>query len=182
VKKQLFILALFTHSLLQASEFGTIVMSVTLFILLITLIIALMAYLKRVQRENVKNSALFDYSDVPTLFINAKGNIVDLNRSAQTLLGYSKKQLASQQWYEKLLPDESSIQIRHQIHQHLKTDGHTTFNSHLVRADGQLLEVNYTLSALPEPIKGSVLTLIDVTARNASMHHNGTLSEKRERV
>jgi PAS domain S-box-containing protein len=142
-------------------------MSATLFVLLLTLIIALVAYLKRLQKESLKNSALFDYSDVPTLFINAKGTIVELNQSAQTLLGYSKKQLASQKWYEKLLPNESSIQIRHQIHQTLKEDARSTFTSYLTRANGQLLEINYTLSTLPEPFKGSILTLVDVTKSEA---------------
>ena len=94
------------------------------------------------QKESLKNSALFDYSDVPTLFINAKGTIVELNQSAQTLLGYSKKQLASQKWYEKLLPNESSTQIRHQIHQTLKEDARITFHSYLIPAKGKVLEID----------------------------------------
>lgn len=163
MKKQLFIAALFSHSFLQASDFGTVFMSATLFILLITLVFALTLYLKNLQKESLKNSALFDYSDVPTLFINAKGAIVDLNQSAQALLGYSKKQLLQQKWYEKLLPDERSLQIRHHIHQTLKEDARSTFTSYLVRANGQLLEIDYTLSALPEPLNGSILTLVDVT-------------------
>ncbi|MGB5965836.1 MAG: diguanylate cyclase [Sulfurimonadaceae bacterium] len=163
MKKQLFIAALFSHSFLQASDFGTVFMSATLFILLITLVFALTLYLKNLQKESLKNSALFDYSDVPTLFINAKGAIVDLNQSAQALLGYSKKQLLQQKWYEKLLPDERSLQIRHHIHQTLKEDARSTFTSYLVRANGQLLEIDYTLSALPEPLNGSILTLVDVS-------------------
>ncbi|MEE8589147.1 MAG: sensor domain-containing diguanylate cyclase [Sulfurimonadaceae bacterium] len=167
MKKLLLLFLLLPSTLLLAGDFGTIFMSATLFVLLLTLIIALVAYLKRLQKESLKNSALFDYSDVPTLFINAKGTIVELNQSAQTLLGYSKKQLASQKWYEKLLPNESSIQIRHQIHQTLKEDARSTFTSYLTRANGQLLEINYTLSALPEPFKGSILTLVDVTKSEA---------------
>ena len=104
-------------------------------------------------------------SDVATLFINAKGHIVDLNQSAKTLLGYSKKQLSTQKWYEKLLPDERSVQIRHQIHKSLKDDGRSTFSSSLVRADGQILEIDYTISALPEPVKGSILTLVNITKK-----------------
>ena len=167
MKKPLFVLALFTHSLLQAGDFGTIFMSATLFTLLITLVFTLTLYLKKLQKESLKNSALFDYSDVPTILLSAKGTIVDLNQSAQTLLGYTKKQLVSQKWYEKLLPDESALQIRHQVHQTLKEDARSTFTSYLVRASGQLLEINYTLSALPQPHKGNILTLVDVSKREA---------------
>ena len=167
MKKQLFIAPLFTHSLLEASEFSTIFMSTALFILLITLVITLTTYIKKLQKENIKNSALFTHSNVPTLFINAKGRIAGLNESAIALLGYSKKQLSTQQWYEKLLPDERSVQIRHQIHQHLKTEGSTTFNAHLIRADGKLLEIDYTITGLPQPLNGSLLTLIDVTNNEA---------------
>ncbi len=167
MKKQLFIAALFSHSFLQASEFGTLFMSATLFVLLITLIFTLTIYLKKLQKESLKNRALFDHSDVATLFINTKGHIVDLNQSAQTLLGYSKKQLASQKWYEKLLPDENALQLRHQIHKTLKEDVRISFHSFLVSANGKLQEIDYTLSALPEPIKGMILTLNDVTKSKA---------------
>lgn len=163
MKRAIFILALSTHSLLEASEFTTIFMNTSLSVLIITLVITLSSYIKKMQRESIKNITLFQHSHVPTLFINAKGNIADLNQSAVTLLGYSKKQLSAQQWYAKLLPDEQSVQIRHQIHQHLKTDDSYTFNAHLIRADGKPLEIDYTISALPQPLKGSLLTLIDVT-------------------
>ena len=133
----------------------------------------LKANIKKLQKENIKNSALFTHSHIPTLFINAKGRIVDLNESAITLLGYSKKQLSTQQWYEKLLPDERSVQIRHQIHQRLKTEGSSTFNAHLIRADGKLLEIDYTISRLPQPLNGSLLTLIDVT-NNEALRAGGT--------
>ncbi len=156
MKKKFFITALFTHSFLQAGEFGTLFMSATLFTLLITLIFTLTIYLKKLQKESLKNSALFDHSDVATLFINAKGHIVDLNQSAETLLGYSKKQLASQKWYEKLLPDENALQLRHQIHKTLKEDTRISFHSFLVSANAKVLEVNYTLSAIPKPIKGMI--------------------------
>ncbi len=138
-------------------------MSATLFVLFLTLILALMTYLKNLQKESLKNSALFDYSDVPTLLINSKGIIVELNRSAQTLLGYSKKELASQNWYEKLLPDENAIQLRHKVHQTLKEEKRITFHSCLIPAEGKVLEIDYTLSALPAPLKGSILTLVDTT-------------------
>ncbi|MEN8146518.1 MAG: PAS domain-containing protein [Campylobacterota bacterium] len=152
---------LFPSTLLLAGDFGTIYMSATLFALLLTLIFALTTYLKNLQKENQKNRALFDYSDVPTLLINSRGVIVELNQSAQTLLGYSKKQLASQKWYEKLLPDESAVQIRHKIHQTLKEDTRITFHSYLIPAKGKVLEIDYTLSVLPAPLKGSILTLVD---------------------
>ena len=167
MKKQLFIAALFTHSLLQAGDFSTLFMSATLFTLLITLIFTLTIYLKKLQKESIKNSALFNYSDVPTLFINAKGTVVELNESAQTLLGYSKKQLSSQKWYEKLLPDENALQVRHQIHKTLKEEARISFHSFLVPANGKVLEVNYTLSTMPEPIRGMILTLNDVTKSEA---------------
>jgi len=162
MKRVIFFVALSTHSLLQASEFATIFMSTSLSVLLITLVITLTSYIKKLQRESVKNSALFQHSPTPTLFINAKGKVVDLNQAAISLLGYSKKQLSRQEWYEKLLPDEHALQIRHQIHQHLKADATYSFTSHLVNADGKLHEVEYTIRQLPQPLNGSLLTLSEV--------------------
>ena len=167
MKKQLFILALFTHSLLQASDFGTIFMSATLFILIVTLVIALMVYLKNLQKENLKFYTLFCHSETPTLFIDAKGVIRDLNESAQTLLGYSKERLIGQKWYEKLLPDEAALQTRHRVYQTLKSSERSTFLSPLIRANGNLLEINFTLSKLPKPLNGSILTLVDMSKGEA---------------
>lgn len=167
MKKTLFISLLFTHSLLEADSFGTIFMSATLFTLLLTLIIALMIHLKKLRKEALKSQALFDYTDTPTLFINSKGTLLDINQAAQTLTGYPKKQLLNQKWYEKLLPEGSALQIGRLIHQTPKNDGRTTFISSLIRADGNLLEVRCTLSNLPAPLRGAVLTLEEITAGGA---------------
>lgn len=167
MKKQLFIAALFTHSFLQADDFGTIFMSATLFTLLITLVFALMLYLKNLQKENLRFKTLFYYSETPTLLITPKGVILDFNRSAQTLLGYSKAQLTGQKWFEKLLPDERSLQVRHQIHQALKKEDKSTFAAPIISADGTILDVDFTLNTLPQPLKGSILTLIDISKGEA---------------
>ncbi len=142
-------------------------MSGTLFVLLLTLIFSLTLYLKNLQKENLKNSALFNFSDVPTLFISTNEKVADLNQSALTLLGYSKKQLSSKKWYERLLPDETSIRIRHQIHKNLNADARATFSTYLVRADGELLESKCTLTLLPKPCRGAILTLIDISNSEA---------------
>ncbi len=136
-------------------------MSATLVVLLLTLIFALTLYLKNLQKENLKFNTLFCHSETPTLFINAKGVIHDLNLSAQNLLGYSKTQLSKQKWYEKLIPDERSLQVRHLVHQALKKDEKSTFTAPVICADGTVLEIDFTLSRLPEPLKGSILTLVD---------------------
>lgn len=138
-------------------------MSATLFVLLLTLIFTLTLYLKNLQKENRKNNALFNYSDVPTLFINTDEKVADLNQNALTLLGYSKKQLSAKKWYERLLPDETVPQIRDQIHKSLQADARATFNTHLVRANGELLESKCTLTLLPKPNRGAILTLIDIS-------------------
>ena len=142
-------------------------MSATLFVLLLTLIVSLTFYLKNLQKENLKSSALFNYSDVPTLFIGANEKVTDLNQAALTLLGYSKKQLSSQKWYERLLPDETSIQIKHQLHKNLNTDARSTFSAYLIRANGELLETKCTLTLLPKPAKGTILTLVDISNSEA---------------
>jgi len=161
-----FLLLLFP-SLLLAQEYATLLMSSTLFILLLTLVFLLFTYTKKLQRENIKNSTLFEYSDVATLFINTKGVIVDLNESAKSLLGYSKKQIALQQWYEKLLPDENAIKIRHHIHQTLKEDARSSFNTPIICADGKMLACQCHLTSLPEPLRGTLLTIVDVTQERA---------------
>ncbi len=163
LKKQLFIALLFSSTLLLAGDFGTLFMSATLFVLFLTLIFSLTIYLKKLQKENRRNSALFNYSDVATLFIDANEKVAELNQSALTLLGYSKKQLSAQKWYERLLPDETAIQIRHQIHKSLDADARASFSTYLVRANGELLESNCTLTLLPKPYRGTILTLVDVS-------------------
>ena len=160
MKKQLFLSLLFTHSLLQADTFGTLFMSATLFILLLTLIIALTAHLKKLQRENLRYETYFQNAERATLFIDAKGVIRDLNKSALKLSGYTKKQLTGQKWYEKLLPGEAAIPISHRIYH---TDGKEVvykFNALLINADGDVSEAAFTLSPFPEPLKGSELTLV----------------------
>ena len=156
-------LLLLVPSLLLAQEYGAIFMSTTLLVLLLTLVFLLFTYIKTLQRENIKNSALFEYSDVPTLFINTKGIVLDLNESAKSLLGYTKKQITAQKWYEKLLPDENAIQIRHHIHQTIKKDARASFDAHLICANGSILACNCHLTNLPSPIHGTLLTLVDIS-------------------
>ena len=172
-----FLLLLFP-SLLLAQEYGTILMSTTLLVLLLTLVFLLFTYIKKLQRDNIKNSALFEHSDVATLLINTQGIVVDLNESAKSLLGYTKKQIASQKWYEKFLPDESAVQIRHHIHQTIKKDARTDFNTYLILANGASLECHCTLTSLPQPMRGSLLTLIDISADKALQKELTTLQQQ----
>lgn len=165
--KLFFILALSSHSLLQAAEPSAIGMSATLFILLLTLIIALMFYLKNIQRENMRFKTLFFHSDTPILFVGTRGGILDLNRSAMTLLGYSKAQITHRKWFEKLLPDETSLQIRHHLHRTFKKGDKGTFEAPVVTADGTILDASFTLERLPKPLIGFVLTLQDRTKKTA---------------
>lgn len=160
MKKLLFLSLLFTHSLLHADGFGTLFMSAILFILLFTLIIALTAYLKNLQKENLRYRSYFQRTETATLFIDAKGGIRDLNKSTQELLGYTKEQLINQKWYDKLLPDEAALPIRHRICRADMKEDTTKFNAPLVSANGDVLEAAFTLAPFPEPLKGSVLTLM----------------------
>ncbi len=165
MKKPLFIAALFSHSLLQADGFGTLFMSATLFILLFTLIIALMLHLKNLQKEKLRYSAFFHHCDTPVLFIDAKNTVRDLNESAQTLLGYSKAQLINQIWYEKLLPHESSIQLRQRLRQENNKDDKSVFYAPLINANGDNAETRFTLTKFPAPLKGYILTLPESSKR-----------------
>jgi len=135
----------------------------TLFVLTLTLVITLTSYLKQLRREERRYHALFSYSDLPTLFITPDNTIYDLNESALTLLGYSRKQLKGQKWYEKLLPDEQAVQIRHALYRSLKQDARTTLNAPLIRNNGQSVDVDYTFTRLPQQPKGYLLTLVDLT-------------------
>ena len=150
-------------------------MSATLFVLLLTLIISLMFYIKQLQKESHKNSALFEYSAIPTLHLSQNGTILSVNRSALTLVGYTKKQLLSKRWYEKLLPDERAIQIRHTLYQSLKKDARVSFNAYLIRTNAKALQIQYTLTSLPRPYKGTVLTMIDITDKSTQQNSLQTL-------
>jgi PAS domain S-box-containing protein len=165
VKKQLFIYALFSHSLLQADDFGTLFMSATLFILLFTLIIALMFHLKNLQKENLRYRAFFHGSDIPALFIDTKNTVRDLNGSAEAMLGCTKAQLINQIWHERLLPYESSLQIRQRLHQENNKDAKSEFYAPLVIANGAIAEICFTLTKFPAPLQGFILTLTDRSKR-----------------
>jgi PAS domain S-box-containing protein len=165
MKIPLFSVLLCTHSLLQADDFSTFFMSATLFILLFTLIIALMLHLKNLQKKNLRYSAFFYHSHIPALFIDAKSTIRDLNESAQTLMGYTKAQLINQVWYEKLLPKESSLQIRQRLLQEKNRDEKSEFNAPLINANGDIAETLFTLTKFPAPLKGFILTLPDSSKR-----------------
>jgi len=165
VKKPLLISALFSHSLLQADDFGTLFMSATLFTLLLTLIIALMFHLKKLHKENLRYGAFFHGSDIPALFIDTKNTVRDLNESAETMLGCTKAQLINQVWYERLLPHESSLQIRQRLYQENNKDEKNVFYTPLVTANGDLAETRFTLTKFPAPLQGFILTLTDRAMR-----------------
>ncbi|WP_345976301.1 PAS domain S-box protein [Sulfurimonas sp. HSL3-7] len=161
MKIRLFLSLLFAHSFLQADSFGTLFMSATLYLLLFTLIIALTAYLKDLQEEKLRYRTFFQHTKTAALFIDAKGIIRDLNKSAQALTGYTKEQLTGQKWYEKLLADEAALAISHRLcHADTREVIHT-FNAPLISADGaNILEASFTLTPFPKPLKGSILTLV----------------------
>ena len=146
-------------------------MSSTIFILLATLAVVLSYHLKKLHIENIKSHALFEYTDTPTLLLNPKNEIIEINQSALTLLGYKKSQLLGSKWYEKLLPDENAIQVRHNIHKNLKDDARSSFTSQLVRCNATVVKVHYTLTNLPKPHRNTILTLLDIT-------HNEVLKEE----
>lgn len=152
-------------------------MSGTLFALALTLVILLTSYIKKLQKAQLKTEYLFQYSDVATLFINTQDKIIDLNESALSLLGYSKKQIHGQKWYERLLPDEASLKIRHTLYKSLKEDARAAFDAKLIRADGEIIAVTYTLSHLPSPLhEYLLLTLIDKTQYRSDQQNHQYLS------
>lgn len=155
MKKPFFAALLLTHSLLQADGFTTLFMSASLFILLFTLIIALMFYLKNLQRELLRYGTFFRQCDTPALFVDTKGAIRDINESALTLLGYTKEQLAGQKWHQALLRDQMPLPIPRTA----ARGEEASFVVPLVRADGTLLEANVTRKSAPGPLKGALLTL-----------------------
>lgn len=160
MKRRFSLFLLFAHSLLHADTFGTLFMSATLFILLFTLVIALAAHLKKLQKENLRYRTSFQNAGTATLFIDAKGVIRDLNKNALKLSGYTREQLNAQVWFEKLLPDEAAVQIRHRLYPAGKREAVHTFNAPLTTADGNVLEAAFALTPFPEPLKGSVLTVV----------------------
>ena len=159
MKKPIFLSFFFTHSLLHADGFGTLFMSATLFILLLTLIIALTAHLKKLSKEKLRYRTSFQNAKTATLFIDAKGVIRDLNKSALTLSGYTLEQLKKKVWHDMLLPDEATVQIGQRLYPAGKREAVHTFNAPLTTADGNVLEAAFTLSPFPEPLKGYVLTI-----------------------
>ncbi len=150
--------ALLGHSLLQAADYAAVMMGGTLFILLFTLIIALMFHLKKLYRENLKYRLLFRRSAEPTLLLGTKGTVLDLNDSAAALLGYTKERLVGQKWYAKLLPDKAETVIRERLDKALRRRDVEYFNAQIVGADGLLHEAACRLTPLPKPLRGAVLT------------------------
>ncbi len=149
---------------LLADGFTTVFMSSFLFSLSLLFIFFLYSYLKKLQKSEEKMGLLFEYSDVPTLYINKKDKIITLNETARTYLGSKKVALRQSLWYEKLLPDENALKIRHHLYKNLKKDARVSFDAPLVKGSGESVHTRYTLSLAPAPLTGYIMTLSDITA------------------
>ena len=157
MKRAFFITLLFAHSLLQAGGFGTLFMGTTISALLFTLIIMLMRHLKNLQRENLRYRRFFLHAQTPAFFIDAKDKVRDLNESAMRLSGYTKEQLTAQRWDEILLSQTHGWQVNHSVG-NAASDGKIEFMASLRCADGSVMESACTLSKLPDPLRGSILS------------------------
>lgn len=171
------LILIFASTLLLADGYVHFMMGSTLFILFFILILALFIHTKKLHQERLKYGILYNYSDIPSLYLSPKGSILDANESALTLIGYTKKQLFKRKWYEKLLPDENALLVRHQIYQSLKEDVRFSFKNTLIRFNGSALEIDYTLTKLPEPLSGFLLTMIDITKNEALKEELITVQE-----
>jgi len=158
MKRAFFIALLSSHSLLQAGDFGTLFMGTTLFTLLFTLIIMLMRHFKKLQRENLRYRTFFLHAQTPAFFIDAKERIRDLNENAIKLSGYSREQIAVRKWDELLLSEITARQIRQRISD-AGTNDKIEFTASLCCADGSLMERAFTLSKLPYPLSGFILSI-----------------------
>lgn len=158
MKSAFFIALLSTHSLLQASDFGTLFMGTTIFSLLFILIIMLTRHLKNLQRENLRYRTFFLLAQTPAFLIDEKGRVRDLNENAIKLSGHTKEQLAAQKWDEMLLSETSVRQVKQRIG-NADTNGNIEFTASLRCSDGTLIERGFTLSKLPDPLRGSILSL-----------------------
>jgi len=167
MKRPFFIALLSTHSLLQASDSGTLFMGTTLFTLFLTLVILLMRHLKNLQKENLRYRTFFRHAQTPAFFIDAKGKIRELNDNALKLSGYTKEQLTLRNWEEMLLSEGSARQVRQRIVDADRNDK-MEFTASLHCAGGYVVEADFTLSKLPDPLRGSILSL----SENVKKQHN----------
>jgi len=93
-----------------------IAMPATLLIIAIVLVIALLIHLKQLQKSERLWATLFNYAPQSQLIFNKKNKIINVNKKMQTQLGLSESTLQNQVWYERLLPDEMSISLRHKLY------------------------------------------------------------------
>jgi len=158
MKRAFFITLLSAHSLLQAGDFGTLFMGTTLFTLLFTLIIMLMRHLKKLQRENLRYRTFYLHAQTPAFFIDADERIRDLNENAIKLSGYTREQITARKWDELLLSETSARRVRQSVSDDAANEK-IEFTASLHCADGSLMERTFTLSKLPYPLTGSILSI-----------------------
>jgi len=89
----------------------------------------------------------------------------ELNDNALKLCRYTREELTLRNWEEMLLSEASARQVRQRI---VDANDKIEFTASLRCADGNVVERVFTLSKLPDPLRGSILSL----SENVEKQHN----------
>ena len=99
-----------------------------------TALFLLYRHLKTLRKEHQRLSYLMQKAPAALFWYDPSGRIRGMNEALLALSGYSASQLKGQVWFERLLPDEQALRLRHQL-QNAST-GPCTFHADLIKADG----------------------------------------------
>ena len=122
---------------LQAEEGLPIVtMSATLVALGIGAVFLLYHYLKSLQTHAERCDAIVRNLPLPLLWCDKEGHVLGTNSLLTDCLGFAPRQLKGRHWFERLLPDETALKIRHRLLS--QNDDPVSFEAPVLDAHGQL--------------------------------------------
>lgn len=154
-----FLLATILFSTLHAqASLEEIAMPASLLIIAITTVIALFIHIKQLQKSEAVSKTIFTHAPLAMLLITKKNEVLRLNNAMQELLKVSNESMVGKIWYERLLPDETALLLRHQwLHD---TEASTTFSAVFITPDGITKNIAWKRTALPNKL---ILLTAEVT-------------------
>lgn len=118
-----------------------------LYVMALIAITALFFHMKQLKKSERLSKLLFEHAPKAMFVVNSKHKIIRINHTLTSLLKTSQKHLLGALWYERFLPDETALVIRHKLHQ--KQNEHLYFEVPYVLPDGSIKLIDFNAQKLP---------------------------------
>ncbi len=99
------------------------------------------------QNSEQRYRALMDGASDAILLINAQGNLIEMNRRAESLFGYSRAEI-TQQHISQLYPGDAQLEINNYFNNVIMNHFSPSIESSILRKDGSHLPVEITASRI----------------------------------